>query len=103
MPGDPFHIDTLPNAPLRRAALVAARPLLSWLLRLPTYRALYAHAQMAGGASFEARALAALDIQPVCSSAEIESIPARGPVVIASNHPHGALDGLLLASTSSPA
>ena len=30
--------------------------------------------------------------------ADAAAIPSRGPLVIASNHPHGALDGLALAS-----
>jgi len=38
MPGDPFRIDSPSIAPARRAALTAARPFLSWLLRLRTLR-----------------------------------------------------------------
>ena len=45
MPGDPFQIDVLPDAPLARAAFTAARPLLEWLLALSTYRALYRQTQ----------------------------------------------------------
>ena len=44
MPGDPFQIDIPPTTPYR-AAIVAARPLLSWLLGLRTYRALYERAR----------------------------------------------------------
>jgi hypothetical protein len=40
MPGDPFQIDVLPDAPLARAAFIVARPLLEWLLALGTYRSL---------------------------------------------------------------
>jgi putative hemolysin len=98
MPGDPFQLDGLPNAPLRRAALAAARPFLSWLLELRTYRTLYVRAQAAADNPFEHRALETLDIQPIVSPADFGLIPVRGPLVIASNHPHGALDGLLLAS-----
>jgi putative hemolysin len=98
MPGDPFQLDGLPGTPLRRAALAAARPFLSWLLQLRTYRALYGQAQAAREMSFERRALETLDIQPIVSPRDVGLIPSRGPLVIAANHPHGALDGLVLAS-----
>src|SRR5262245_47932724 len=98
MSGDPFQIDDLPAAPLRRAALAAARPLLSALLQLEAYRALYQQTLSApDDKPFESRALDALDIQPICGPADVASIPTRGPLVMASNHPHGVLDGLLLA------
>jgi putative hemolysin len=97
MPGDPFQIDSPPTGPYR-AAIFAARPLLSWLLRLRTYRALYERTQSNGDAPFEYRALKALDVEPRISDTELDVIPVRGPLLVASNHPHGALDGLLLAS-----
>lgn len=97
MPGDPFQIDIPPTTPYR-AAIVAARPLLSWLLRLRTYRALYERTQSNRDVPFECRALKALDVEPHISEMELDTIPVRGPLLVASNHPHGALDGLLLAS-----
>ena len=71
MPGDPFQIQSLPNAPLlQRAALAAARPFLSWLLQLPSYRALLEQTQLAPrDRPFEMRALDALDITTACSPA----------------------------------
>jgi len=98
MPGDPFHIVNPPNAPLVRAALTAARPLLSWTFGLRTYRSLYERIRTAPEASFEDRALAALDIEAIWSPSDIDAIPTHGPLVIAANHPHGAVDGLALAS-----
>jgi len=98
MPGDPFQIDSLPTAPLHRAAAIAARPLLSWLLGLRTYRALYERIQSNRDEPFECRALQALDIHSQVSEEELATIPAHGPLLVASNHPHGALDGLVLAS-----
>src|SRR6516162_1304466 len=98
MPGDPFQIDNLSSAPLRRAATAAARPLLSWLLGLGTYRTLYERTQSSLAGPFERRALEALNIQPSVSDEEGDLVPAFGPVLVVSNHPHGVLDGLLLAS-----
>ena len=97
MAGDPFQIDTPPATPYR-AAIVAARPLLSWLLGLRACRALYERMQSDRDAPFACRALKALDVEPRISDTELDVIPARGPLLVASNHPHGALDGLLLAS-----
>jgi putative hemolysin len=97
MPGDPFQIDILPTTRYR-AAIAAARPLLSWLLGLRTYRALYERTQSNRETPFECRALKALDIEPRISDEALGMIPACGPLLVASNHPHGALDGLLLAS-----
>jgi len=98
MPGDPFQFETLPKAPLRSAALGAARPLLSWLLGLRTYRLLYEQTRAPSDKPFETRVLEALDIQIMCSPGDLKSVPTRDPLVIAANHPHGALDGLALAS-----
>jgi putative hemolysin len=97
MPGDPFQIDSPPTTPYR-AAIAAARPLLSWLLGLRTYRALYERTQSNRDAPFECRAMKALDVEPHISDTELDLIPLNGPLLVASNHPHGALDGLLLAS-----
>jgi putative hemolysin len=96
MPGDPFQIDVLPDAPLARAALTAARPLLEGVLALGTYRALYRETQNAGEEPFESRALRALNVTADVSAADIDHIPRSGPVIVAANHPHGVIDGLVL-------
>ena len=44
MPGDPFDFSLPTDTPLRRAASIVARPLLTWALRLNTLRELYAQA-----------------------------------------------------------
>src|SRR5437867_2411681 len=98
MPGDPFRIDNPSAAPWRRAALAAARPFLSWLLRLRACRHLYERTQTASDKPFESRVLDALQIQASVAQEEMSFIPSEGPLIVASNHPHGAVDGLVLAA-----
>src|SRR5882672_12578644 len=96
MPGDPFQIDILPKTPLMRAAIAAARPVLEWVLALREYRKIYESVHVRTTEPFEARALRALDVLPQTSAADISRIPTSGPLVVAANHPHGLLDGLVL-------
>jgi putative hemolysin len=98
MPYDPFDFPTPPTPLLKRAAFVAARPFLSGLLGLKTYRQLYRDAHRMTDAPFVARALAALRIQPSCAHDDLAGIPVTGGLIVAANHPHGAADGLVLAS-----
>ena len=98
MPGDPFDFDDLPITPLRRAVLSAARPILAWLFRLRDYRTLYASAQRVDGEQFCTKALAALDVCARVASSDLATIPPDGPLIVAANHPHGMLDGLVLAN-----
>jgi len=96
MPGDPFQIDILPKTPLMRAAIAAARPVLEWVLALREYRKIYESVHVRTTEPFEARALRALDVLPQTSAADISRIPTSGPLIVAANHPHGLLDGLVL-------
>src|SRR4051794_11426946 len=98
MPGDPFHIDIFPEAPLSRAAFSVARPLLERVLALSTFRALYRKAQQTLDEPFESRALRALDIKADVTEADLDLVPRSGPVIVAANHPHGVADGLILMS-----
>ena len=98
MPGDPFQIDILPEAPLSRAAFTVARPLLERVLALGTYRALYGKVQRSLDEPFESRALNALNIDAQISFEDLDHIPRSGPVIVAANHPHGIVDGLVLMS-----
>ncbi len=98
MPGDPFQIDILPDAPMARAAFTAARPFLEWLMALNTFRALYQKTHGALPEPFETRVLRALNITIDVSAGELDNVPNTGPVIVAANHPHGLVDGLVLMS-----
>lgn len=93
MTADPFLVSGVP-------------PLLRWtierLLGLSMLRRLYQVAR--GGADgidgpepFERRVLRVLGVELGVSASDLARIPASGPVLVTANHPHGALDGLLLA------
>ena len=94
-PGDPFALPIAPNSRLIRAAIAAARPALDRALRLPDLRQCYARAQSGPFETFEARLLHALDVRFRLQSTG-GGIPPRGPLIIAANHPTGAMDGLIL-------
>jgi putative hemolysin len=90
MPVDPFLLDEL-SAP--------ARWVLDRALALPAYRDLYrgVRSDVTDSEPFERRALRALHISSEVSDADLNRLPPKGAVVIVANHPHGAVDGLLLA------
>ena len=106
MPGVPFDIDLPEDMPLRRAVTIAARPLLRWALQLKTFDALSrtAEAMRSSGerqatsdsGAFARLALRALDISAESRAEDVCRIPAHGPLIVAANHPHGAVDGLVL-------
>ena len=95
-PGDPFALPVAPASCLIRAACTAARPFLDRLLGLDDLRRLYSRVQTGEEIPFESRVLRALDVRVRVESAEAP-IPETGPLIVAANHPTGALDGLAAA------
>lgn len=93
MTPDPFFAAGVP--PVLRWTIERALGL-SALRRL--YRSVRAGAATADESEpFEGRALRALGIELVVSPSDLARIPSAGPILVTANHPHGALDGLLVA------
>ena len=94
---DPFRIE-IPHgvSACRRALLNLAQPLLSTLLDLPTYRALYRQVAIAPHDSFCARALHVLGVHVAIAAGDVTDIPRSGPLIVVANHPQGMLDGLVM-------
>lgn len=99
MPGDPFTIDVPPDPPLRRAAVIAVRPLLAWVSGLGALSRLYRPLGERSPARFPALALDALTIRIDVAGSQ-RHLPRHGAVLVMANHPHGALDGLALLSAA---
>lgn len=96
MPVDPFSFDP-PSSHPGRAIDRIARSLLARLAGLDELRDTYASLPAGPDETFPARALSALGITTVVEHDSAKHIPPCGPLIVAANHPHGALDGLVLA------
>jgi putative hemolysin len=91
-------LESLLQAHLPRAAWPVARPILSSVLRLQTCCRLYEKARVGSDGAFESRALEVLGVRPFVEDFDIARIPKHGGLLVAANHPHGVLDGLVLAA-----
>jgi putative hemolysin len=73
---------------------------LEWLSgKLPLLRLVRRFERMgpASGQAFWAQALGLMGIDLLTPTAQIAKIPETGPVVVVANHPHGLVDGMILA------
>lgn len=96
-PVDPFWLDPPPSL-LGRAMASVARPLLARLLGLEALKRAYLVAPRASDVTFFDNTLRALQIEVDVAAHELRDIPPTGPTIVAANHPHGALDGLVLGA-----
>jgi putative hemolysin len=89
----------MPSDLLERPALAASESLLDRMLLLGELKQLcHSAAEQSAGASFFDTLLQSLDLSYVCAEIDLRRIPARGPVVVAVNHPYGLADGLILGA-----
>ena len=98
MPADPFTIMLPARSGLLGLMARIAAPVAARAAGFDLCRALYARLQGPSCESFVDRVLRALDIVADCDPSRVLLIPERGGLIVASNHPSGALDGLLLMS-----
>ena len=84
----------IPDWPVRLAEKIAGRA-----LGLSKANEIYLHAKSVSDCTrdFLDAVLDYLGIKIDVSAAELERIPARGPAVVVANHPHGAIEGVVLA------
>jgi putative hemolysin len=95
MPVDPFSFDP-PSSLLGRAASHVAWPLFTRLTGLEALHTVYSALQGNPEEPFGRRVLTELSIETVVDPSSLRQIPGRGALIVAANHPTGALDGLVL-------
>ena len=69
------------------------------LLSLNEINDIYAKSQVGNGRAFTSKVLEVLNIKTDIIAAQLDVIPKEGPFIIVSNHPFGAIDGIILFDT----
>lgn len=98
VPDAVFDLTPRTTSPAIRAAMVAVRPVLERALGLTRLERLYRSLPPSHPDTFSDVALRALCVTASCPAEDRERVPSAGPLVVLANHPHGALDGLVLYS-----
>lgn len=97
MVSDPFALP-LPGHPIARCFAKPLQVAMANVLGLTALSRVYRRLEPAASHNFLHRVIAALDIEVTVEAGGLARVPARGPLVLAANHPTGALDGLAVAS-----
>ena len=93
----PFSVSEWFDGSPTRTLLAPLRPVADRLLALRTLNDLY-RALPDDGRTLWERALDALDVRASTDEGDLLRVPRTGPLVVVANHPHGALDGLVIAA-----
>lgn len=97
-PGDLPAVFSVAEASAARLPRPLAAPVarvVDAIAGLSTLQALYRRSQRLPDSSFVTRVLRVLAVV-VDTTGDVAAIPVTGPLVVVANHPHGALDGLVL-------
>lgn len=86
------------SALVKRLKVPVPEPVAHWILSGDEISDIWRRAQGIEGGNVFSRFLDALGIRLELDTADLRHIPRTGPVLIAANHPHGLLDGLVLGA-----
>ncbi len=96
---NPLKLDITVGNPLLNGLFMLTRGALERFLHFRELNEIYAAASTKeGDASFVDKVLDVLNISYELSNSDREKIPVQGPVIVVSNHPFGAIDGIIMNS-----